>query len=161
MNNFWRTCLNQFEKELPPQQYITWIKPLTVTTTDDADDASAMAVTVIAPNRFVLQWIRDKFFKRINELALAHFGRSVPIQLLLAEKETATQAFTSPAAIAAVDAPTGPHHASNPIAPALSNRPPVLPRDLARLNPAFTFDISSQPISVNASDTLCPSLSCT
>ena len=30
MNSFWRFCLARFEKELPPQQFKTWIKPLRV-----------------------------------------------------------------------------------------------------------------------------------
>ena len=28
INNFWAFCLNQFEQELPPQQFNTWIRPL-------------------------------------------------------------------------------------------------------------------------------------
>ena len=79
MNSFWPTCLSQFEKELPAQQFITWIKPLSVQST------SASALTIVAPNRFVLQWIRDKFLIRIQEFALAHFGHRIDINLLLSE----------------------------------------------------------------------------
>ena len=62
MNSFWRYCLSHFEKELPAQQFVTWIKPL-------KSYAEGDTLTLIAPNRFVLQWIRDKFFSRIQELA--------------------------------------------------------------------------------------------
>lgn len=133
MNTFWPTCLSQFEKELPAQQFITWIKPLTVQPT------SASALTIVAPNRFVLQWIRDKFYSRIQELALIHFGHAVAIDLLLGEKEsTATITPASPKA-SAVETPR-PMPYSTDAPPALSSRPTVLPRDLARLNPAFTFE---------------------
>ena len=54
MNNFWRSCLDHFEKQLPPQQFKTWIKPLKFHAVDHK-------VTLTAPNRFVLQWIRDRF----------------------------------------------------------------------------------------------------
>ena len=82
MNTFWPACLSQFEKELPAQQFITWIKPLSV------QSNGASALTIVAPNRFVLQWIRDKFFTRIQELALMHFGHRIDIDLLLGEKES-------------------------------------------------------------------------
>ena len=68
MNSFWRVCLACFEKELPPQQFRTWIKPLKC-------HAEGDTVTLVAPNRFVQQWIRDKFAQRIEELA-----RDIPAQ---------------------------------------------------------------------------------
>jgi len=63
MSKFWSYCLSQFEKELPAQQFITWIKPLSVHQND------AATLTIVAPNRFVLQWVRDKFFARLQSLA--------------------------------------------------------------------------------------------
>lgn len=132
MNTFWPACLSQFEKELPAQQFITWIKPLSV------QSNGASALTIIAPNRFVLQWIRDKFFTRIQELALMHFGHRIDIDLLLGEKESpaATPKRLLPPETTALRSAGLTHSA-----PAnLPIRAPVLPRDLARLNPVFTFD---------------------
>jgi chromosomal replication initiator protein len=68
MNSFWRYCLSHFEKELPAQQFVTWIKPLKVNVEGDT-------LTLIAPNRFVLQWIRDKFYTRIQALAAERLKR--------------------------------------------------------------------------------------
>ena len=132
MNTFWRTCLSQFEKELPNQQFITWIKPLVVAEQGDT------TVIVTAPNRFVLQWVRDKFFSRIQELALAHFGHPVDIDLLLAEKEVVT-AVTAAATGTDNQAPRAPH-TSQAAAAQSAGRVTSLPRDLARLNPSFTFE---------------------
>jgi len=115
MNSFWRYCLSQFEKELPAQQFVTWIKPLKVEVEGDT-------LTLIAPNRFVLQWIRDKFYMRIQELAADRLKRSVEIRLLLAEKDTKE---TAPAV-------------NIPAAPEVPQ--PKVSRDISRLNPAFTFD---------------------
>lgn len=143
MNTFWRACLEQFEKELPAQQFITWIKPLAVSVSDTvgvgSQAAGSPALSITAPNRFVLQWIRDKFLVRIHELALAHYGHAVNIELLLADKD-APPAPAKPATanhIAAVVQTTTPTTATPP---AHVLRAPVLPRDLARLNPAFTFE---------------------
>ena len=131
MNTFWPSCLAQFEKELPPQQFITWIKPLTVRLNSPA------SLTLIAPNRFALQWIRDKFFARVHQLALAHFGHAIEIELLLANKETLAGTAT---ATAPVPPRSGFVSTSATVASAGSIRLPVLPRDLSRLNPGFTFD---------------------
>ena len=70
MNSFWRYCLTHFEKELPAQQFITWIKPLKFEVEGDT-------LTLIAPNRFVLQWIRDRFYGRIQELAAERLKRPI------------------------------------------------------------------------------------
>ena len=115
MNSFWRYCLSHFEKELPAQQFVTWIKPLKVNVEGDV-------LTLIAPNRFVQQWIRDKFYARIHELAAEHLKRSIEIRLLLAEKEN-----REPVPIASL-----------PAAPDVPQ--PRGSRDISRLNPAFTFD---------------------
>ena len=116
MNSFWRHCLSHFEKELPVQQFATWIKPLKY-------HAQGDVVTLVAPNRFVLQWIRDKFYGRIQELAREHLKKDIEIRLLLAEKEPASS--PPPAAAPAEMAPA-------------QSRPS--PRDISRLNPAFTFE---------------------
>lgn len=80
MNSFWRFCLARFEKELPPQRSKTWIKPLRF-------HADGDRLTLIAPNRFVLQWIRDKFLTRIGELAREQLKREIDVQLSLDESE--------------------------------------------------------------------------
>ena len=112
MNSFWRSCLGHFEQQLPPQQFKTWIKPLKFQATDNL-------VTLTAPNRFVLQWIRDRFLAEIERLAAERFGSAVTINLILPEKEEA------PAAKALV--------------PVIGAVKPGL-RDISRLNPEFNFD---------------------
>lgn len=115
MNGFWRYCLSRFEKELPAQQFRTWIRPLKFSVEGDV-------LTLIAPNRFVLQWIRDRFLERIQELATGHFDRPVEIKLLLADKSPPEE---TPTPLAVQEAPQ-------------AVRPGV--RDVSRLNPAFTFE---------------------
>ena len=81
---FWRFCLAQFEKELPPQQFTTWIKPLQAR-------ADGNRLTLVAPNRFVQQWIRDRFLDRIEQLALEHLKHPVEVHLVLGEREPAAR----------------------------------------------------------------------
>jgi chromosomal replication initiator protein len=113
MNSFWRHCLSYFEKELPAQQFSTWIKPLKF-------HADGNILTLVAPNRFVLQWIRDKFLCRIEELAATRFEQPVEVRLLLAEK------------------PVAPHYAPLPAPAADAARASA--REVSRLNPVFTFE---------------------
>jgi len=111
MNSFWRSCLSHFEQQLPPQQFKTWIKPLKF-------NAAENTFTLTAPNRFVLQWIRDRFLTEIQRLASERFGPAINVLLVLAEKEIPLPAK----ALAADTAGAKPNT-----------------RDITRLNPEFTF----------------------
>ena len=111
MNSFWRSCLAHFEQQLPPQQFKTWIKPLKFQAADNQ-------LTLTAPNRFVLQWIRDRFLAEIERLAGERFGNEVGVSLVLAEKETALP----PKALVPASGGTKPST-----------------RDISRLNPDFNF----------------------
>ncbi len=57
----WQRCLSALQEELPAQQFSMWIRPLQCVITDNV-------MTLYAPNRFVLDWVRDKYVNRINEL---------------------------------------------------------------------------------------------
>lgn len=53
--------MHRLQSELPDQQFNTWIRPLKVEATDTG-------LRLLAPNRFVLDWVSDKFLHRIREL---------------------------------------------------------------------------------------------
>lgn len=59
----WRECIESLQAELSVQQFNTWIRPLTV-----EDDPAGHILKLIAPNRFVLDWVNDKYRVRIEEL---------------------------------------------------------------------------------------------
>jgi chromosomal replication initiator protein len=81
MESFWPTCLLRFEKELSPQQFNTWIKPIKAEITPDT-------VRLLAPNRFVQQWVKDKFFAKITAIADELLPNNISIQLDISSKET-------------------------------------------------------------------------
>lgn len=115
MNEFWQHCLAFFEKELGQQQFVTWIQPLQC-----AIDGGV--VTIIAPNRFVQRWVRDRFQNRILELARERFGATISVELVIADR--------APIAVQVASVNT-PETFINKAAPV---------RDISRLNPNFTFD---------------------
>lgn len=57
----WQQCMDFLRDELPSQQFNTWIRPLQV----EGDHAE---LRLYAPNRFVMDWVTDKYLNRIQEL---------------------------------------------------------------------------------------------
>ena len=60
-HSIWQQCLIQLERELTPQQFNTWIRPLQAVELEQG-------LEILAPNRFVLDWIRDKYGSRIRAI---------------------------------------------------------------------------------------------
>ena len=91
MQEFWIYCLEQFEKELPAQQFNTWIRPLSL----DPQVAPAGTLNLVAPNRFVLQWVRERFLARIEAMSANFFASPIRVVLALPAGILATR--TTPA----------------------------------------------------------------
>lgn len=85
MNEFWLSCVQRLEQDLPPQLISAWIKPLEPIQFDEERSVLRMS----APNRFKLDWVRRNFSHRIQEIATEWFGCAVELELELA-KSTAT-----------------------------------------------------------------------
>lgn len=68
----WEQCLAQLQSELPAQQFNTWIRPLKV-------EGRGGVLHLMAPNRFVLDWVNDKFLHRIRELAAQNGNSDVEL----------------------------------------------------------------------------------
>src|SRR3954463_16338406 len=80
MQNLWDACLRRLERELPAQQFNTWIRPLSV----DGQASDTASVTLAAPNRFVLELVRERFSSRIEKL-FSEEGEGMPsLKLVLA-----------------------------------------------------------------------------
>lgn len=81
MSSFWISCLTQFEQELPAQQFNTWIRPLRLEGEEDA----ANGLRLMAPNGFILKWVRERYLARIEELGTAYYDVPVTIALTLGD----------------------------------------------------------------------------
>jgi chromosomal replication initiator protein len=69
------------ERELSAQQFNTWIRPLQAIN-------DAQALRLLAPNRFVMQWVKDRFMERIAELATQYSGTtSLTVSVEVGEHE--------------------------------------------------------------------------
>ena len=126
-NSLWNICLERLSNELNPQQFNTWIRPL------KAEEQEGI-IKIIAPNKFVLDWIKTRFQEQISSICLE------------IEPEMDEIIFTSVDMI--LETPGIPsdktpiHYEKSVAKPAKVRRredqPSVL--EQSRLNPNFTFD---------------------
>ncbi|WP_313952491.1 chromosomal replication initiator protein DnaA [Accumulibacter sp.] len=82
MASFWSSCLSQFEQELPPQQFNTWIRPLRL----EGEEDFTRGLRLLAPNGFILKWVKERYLARIEELGSEHFSAPISIALTLGER---------------------------------------------------------------------------
>jgi chromosomal replication initiator protein len=121
--SLWNRCLRVLESELPEQQFNTWVRPLQAIERDGQ-------LKLLAPNRYVIEWLGQNSLARIKELIRA-FAEDPAPELVL---DVGTRAGTA----APVVAVNGGHTAANGAA--------ARPRRLAPsvlggpINSSFTFD---------------------
>ena len=127
MSDFWSVCLNRFEQELPAQQFNTWIKGLRL----EVDETGPTHFRLTAPNRFVMQWVRERYLAQIEALGVEFFSSPVNISLRVADPvaEVPAIAASADAVQAAVPTPTPTQARSGDEA-----------YEKTRLNADFTFD---------------------
>jgi chromosomal replication initiator protein len=113
--SLWRRCLAHLEAELPEAQFNTWIRPLQA-----VEDGHTLRL--LAPNRFVVDWVNENVVSRISELVDAVGSPPAPSVVL----EVGSRAAVPPP-VAVLP--------QNGRAPA-KDLPSLLG---SRLNPDFTF----------------------
>ena len=116
---FWQQCLTHLHGELSQGQFNNWIKPLNVALEDGQ-------ILLLAPNSFVLQWVRDRFLKRFEDLAEHYFGQ--PMRFVLTVREETPNGHAAP-----IEAPA---KANGSISPRIVTGAD----DNNRINQSFTFD---------------------
>ncbi len=109
--SIWKRCLERLEEELSPQQFNTWIRPLQA-----AGDNRALRL--LAPNRFVQEWVKERFLDRISELANEHSTGSLVVNIEVGSQSSA------------------PHSVAARPGTVTAKRPTII----GRLNPEYTFE---------------------
>ncbi|WP_413483696.1 chromosomal replication initiator protein DnaA [Morganella psychrotolerans] len=70
--SLWQQCLARLQDELPATEFSMWIRPLQAELNDDT-------LALYAPNRFVLDWVREKYINNINALLSDFCGNDIPL----------------------------------------------------------------------------------
>ncbi len=74
--DLWEQCLRALQQEFPSQQFNTWIRPLR------AQESADTELLLLAPNRFVKDWVADKFLARIQQAVCEATGdMSIEVRL--------------------------------------------------------------------------------
>jgi len=59
----WKLCVSRLQEELPSQQFNMWVHPLQPSVSEDNQK-----LTLLAPNRFIVDWVREKYLEKIKDL---------------------------------------------------------------------------------------------
>ena len=133
MSGFWESCLLRFEQELPAQQFNTWIRPLRL----EGEEAPQEGLRLLAPNTFILKWVRDRYLTRIEDYCRSFFAMPVSIALSVSGGRAATPRQDSESATEEVATAPVPA-ATSAAAKKVMGRPSAYEK--TRLIAGFTFD---------------------
>ena len=62
--HFWGECKKTLERDLPIEEYSTWIAPLTL---EQNNGSTPLSYSVLAPNKFISDWVEDNYGLTIKE----------------------------------------------------------------------------------------------
>ncbi|MDD5248103.1 MAG: chromosomal replication initiator protein DnaA [Rhodocyclaceae bacterium] len=126
MSEFWSACLSQFERELPAQQFNAWIKSLRL----EGEDGSS-ELRLVAPNRYVLDWVRKRYLNQIEAISLEFFQNPVTISLAVEDRIVEPEAAPAEPVVPAAAARSKPG--------LIAATDPTYEK--TRLNPDFNFEM--------------------
>ena len=136
MSSFWNSCLSQFEQELSSQQFNTWIRPLRL----EGEESPDQGLRLLAPNGFILKWVKERYLGRIEELGSAYFSVPINISLVVGNRKEEAAA-SSQKAPAQTNGATRPTVSTAPAASPAPKAPYAISTyEKTRLIPSFTFD---------------------
>jgi chromosomal replication initiator protein len=121
--SLWNRCLRVLENELPEQQFNTWVRPLQAIERNGE-------LTLLAPNRYVIEWLGQNSLPRIKELIRAFAEDPAP--------ELVLDVGTRAGAAAPVVAINGTHTSSTGAATKVRRLAPTVLG--GPINSSFTFD---------------------
>lgn len=81
----WDICVEQLAAELTTEQLNTWIKPLQV-------EECVQSINLFAPNRFVKDWVTDRYLDRIQAFYTQHVGGTFQVTIRVGSSSSAAGA---------------------------------------------------------------------
>jgi chromosomal replication initiator protein len=134
MEKFWSICLGRFKQELSAQQFNTWIKPL-------KSEINNGSLRLLAPNRFVQQWVRDRFLQRIELIAEEVLEQPLHIELALADHSNGASVLPAAPVPEVPTAGNTKITIAKPAVKSTSGKEKISgTSDQCGLNPSFNFD---------------------
>ncbi|NOS89487.1 MAG: ATP-binding protein, partial [Methylococcaceae bacterium] len=81
MSSIWDNCLTKLENEIAGSDFSTWIRPLQAV-------ASESQLKLLAPNRFVLDWVKQHYFAKIEESVREFSNGALELSLEIGSKKS-------------------------------------------------------------------------
>ncbi|MCK9530890.1 MAG: chromosomal replication initiator protein DnaA [Gammaproteobacteria bacterium] len=115
----WKRCLEWLEQDLPAQHFNTWIRPLQA-------QLEGGVLRLLAPNKFVLEWVKEKYSSKFNEL-ISQFedGEGLTLSFEVGSRRASAPPRPTPAVVPARNEP--------------GREPEKVPARRSNLNPNFVF----------------------
>jgi chromosomal replication initiator protein len=129
----WQLSCERLAAEIPEQQFNTWIRPLPKAIITTTGEDSVVALLQV-PNRFKLDWIKNQYATRIENLLTELCGKPVRLDLTLAPREAQTHRVSTPSVQPIIQKVSSEATSSN----ISKTTVPGIPRH--RLNAALSFD---------------------
>ena len=102
--SLWNQCVNQLSGELSSQQFNTWIRPLKAVENDQD-------LQLLAPNRFVMDWVSNRFMSRIKDICsdLGNGSKAYTVSIAIGENtESISDEIVTPSQQPAIEIPKQP-----------------------------------------------------
>ena len=96
--SLWSLCICALEAELAEQQFNTWVRPLQAIEGEGA-------LKLLAPNRFVVDWVNNNLLRRIGELLRGESAGDAPIITVEIGSRLRAEPPATPVAAAPVSPP--------------------------------------------------------
>ncbi len=85
MSSTWNNCLSRLENEIPSSDFSTWVRPLQAV-------ESHQKIKLLAPNRFVLEWVNQHYFTKFEEAVKEFSNGNLSLSLEIGSKSSAKTA---------------------------------------------------------------------
>lgn len=87
MSSIWDNCLAKLENEISSADFNTWIRPLQAIESDGQ-------ITLLAPNRFVLDWVKQHHIAKIEASIHAFSNNTLTLMLEIGSKKSSVSVVT-------------------------------------------------------------------
>jgi len=130
--SLWQQCIARLQDELSAQQFSMWIRPLQAEMEGDT-------LVIYAPNRFVLDWVRDKYLNIINQFFTEQMGADAPnLRFDIGSRPSAKPVVQATAAIR--PKPAASRAVERPTFNAPQAEPAITANHRSNINPTYQFD---------------------
>lgn len=131
--SLWQQCIGRLQDELSAQQFSMWIRPLQAEMDGDT-------LVLYAPNRFVLDWVRDKYINIINQFFIEQMGNDAPkLRFDIGSRPSAEKPQQAPS-VSRSSTPQKSNAVNLSDSFSSNNEPTVNANYRSNINPTYQFD---------------------